>query len=108
MKVRLFNDYVLVELEPEPPALQSGIILPGPAPVRIARVLGVGPGRRDKKGRLIRMQLKEGDRFPFFKAAADTAQGKALAQRLPEDQKIVRESDVLFVIEPGYTPEVTV
>jgi co-chaperonin GroES (HSP10) len=107
MNVRLFNNYVLVELEPERPA-RSGILIAGPAPVRIARVLAVGPGRRDKKGRLIRMQLQVGDRFPFFKAAADTVQGRALAQRLPEDQRIVRENDVLFVLEPGYTPEVTV
>lgn len=108
MNIRLFGDCVLVELEPEKATLRSGIVLPGPAPVRVARVLRVGPGRRDKKGRLIRMQLEIGDRFPFFKAATDTKQGRALAAKLPEDVRLVRETDVLFVLEPGYDPEITV
>jgi len=101
------SDWVLIELEPE--KKQNGLIFrPGPAPVRTAIALAVGPGRTTKKGKLIPCEVKVGDRFPFFKAATETGQGRKIAERLPEGQEMIRESDVLFVYEEGADYEVTV
>jgi len=108
MKLRLQSDYVLVELEPARETLRNGLFRPGPDPVRIARVLATGPGRFDKKGRRVKMQLKAGDRFPFFMAVTETKMGRSLAKALPDSVSILRESDVLFVIENGADIEVTV
>lgn len=98
---RLCGDWIRVELEPAPEKSRGGIVLVGAVPIRIARVLQTGPGRRGRKGQLIPMGLNIGDRFPFFKAAADTRQGQQIGMMLPEGQELIRESDVLFVIEEG-------
>jgi co-chaperonin GroES (HSP10) len=97
---RLLSDWVLVELEPAKEATLGGIIKVGPDPIRIAKVLKAGPGRHyvDK---YVPSEVKPGDRFPFFKATSDTKQGRQLAERLPEGQELIRESDILFVIEEG-------
>jgi hypothetical protein len=95
---KLLSDWVLIELEPTPPLTNGGLIKIGSDPVRIARALKVGPGRH-YRDRFVPTQIKPGDRFPFFKAASDTKQGKQLAEKLPEGQDLVRESDILFVIE---------
>lgn len=98
---RLRSDWIRVELEPEAKASRGGILFTTARPIRIARVLQVGPGRRGRKGQLIPMELKIGDRFPFFVAAAQTQQGRQLGMLLPEGQELIRESDVLFVIDEG-------
>lgn len=98
---RLYSDWIRVELEPARERSRGGIIMPGAQPVRVAKVLQVGPGRRGRKGQLIPMALRVGDRFPFFKAAADTQQGRQLGELLPEGQELIKESDVLFVIDEG-------
>lgn len=103
---RLRSDWIRVELEPEKKVSPGGIIFTTARPIRIARVLQMGPGRRGKKGQLIPTGLNIGDRFPFFKAAADTRQGRSLGELLPEGQELIRASDVLFVIEEG-DPEIS-
>lgn len=105
---RLRGDWIRVELEPMPEKPKGSIILTGAVPIRKAKVLQVGPGRRGRKGQLIPMGLKVGDRFPFFMAAADTQQGRQLGMLLPEGQEYIRESDVLFVIEGDGDVEVTI
>jgi co-chaperonin GroES (HSP10) len=99
--VQLRGEWIRVELEPARERSRGGIIMPGAQPIRLAKVLQTGPGRRGRKGQLIPMSLKVGDRFPFFKAAADTQQGRQLGELLPEGQELIKESDVLFVIEEG-------
>ena len=95
----LRSDWVLAELEPE--FLPLGLFQVGPEPVRVARVLRTGPGRRTRRGELIPIDVRVGERFPFFCAAADTAQGRSLRARLSEREVLIRESDILFVIEAG-------
>lgn len=99
MKLRLLHDWVHVRIEPARTQTQGGILLVGPAPIRMAEVLAVGPGRRDKKGELRPTQLRIGDKFPFFKGASETRQGHALAMLLEENEALLLESDVLFVAE---------
>jgi len=101
MKIRLLHDWVLARVEPAPTETPGGIVLVGPRPIRTATVLAVGPGKRDSKGHLTPTQLKVGDTFPFFKAAAETKQGYALTLLLEDNEVLIRESDVLFVTEQG-------
>lgn len=99
MRIRLFHDWVHARVEPAATQTPAGIVLVGAQPIRTAEVLGVGPGRRDSKGRLTPTQLKVGDKFPFFKAASETRQGYAFSLLLEENEVLVRESDVLFVAD---------
>lgn len=100
MSLRLMQDWVRIELEPADEVSKGGIICVGPQPVRIAKVLDVGPGRYYGK-KYVPTVVKVGDRFPFFKAATETKSGRMLSELLPEDQELIRESDILFVIEEG-------
>jgi len=99
MKIRLWHDWVHVKIERARTQTAGGILLVGPEPIRMAEVLAVGPGRRDKKGKLKPTQLKVGDKFPFFKAASETRQGHALAMLLEDNEALLLESDVLFVAD---------
>jgi chaperonin GroES len=97
MNIRLLHDWVRARVEPAPDQTASGIVLVGTQPIRTAEVLAVGPGKRDSKGRLTPMQLKVGDKFSFFKAAAETKSGYQLSMMLDDNEVLIRESDVLFV-----------
>ena len=106
MNIRLRHDWVRVVVEPEKKVSDGGIFLPGVQPIRIARVVAVGPGRQFRSGAFIPMELKVGDRFHFFKGASETRQGHALALLLDENEALLRETDVLSVIDEG-SPEMT-
>lgn len=107
MSVRPLHDCVLIELEPEKEKTsQSGIVLvTGPEPIRFARVLAAGPGRR-YKDRFVPTQVQVGDRVSFFMANLETKQGEALCHRLDENQGIIREPDILMVVEGDVRIEV--
>ena len=105
-EIRLFHDWVRVKMEPPREKTRSGIILTVAEPIRIARAIALGPGRLYADGTHVPMELKVGDRFPLHVAAAQFKQGQALAFHLEDDEAIIRETDVLFVIEEG-DPEIT-
>jgi co-chaperonin GroES (HSP10) len=99
MKLSLKHDWVRVRVDPAPVKSSGGIHLVGAVPVRTATVLATGPGRRNRKGVLVPMELKVGDRFPFLKAVTETKQGHALGLLLEENEALIRENDVLFIME---------
>lgn len=105
---RLLNDHVLVAMEPEPKKTSGGIIIPDnkPAPVRIGRVEMAGTGRyyTDK---YVPIQVEVGERVVFLIGSAGTKSGQSVANYLSEDQVLVREVDILFVIPQESTLEVT-
>ena len=112
MRVRPLHDHVIVELEPAKELSRGGIILTTPEPVRIGRVISVGPGRLYRKteggkAHLVPTELKGGERIAFFQAVTQTKQGYELCYRLPENQAMLRETDALFVIPDGVDIEVT-
>jgi hypothetical protein len=45
--------------------------------------------------------LKPGDRIVFFAAILETKQGRTIIHSLPDGYSLVREIDVLFVIDEG-------
>ena len=99
MKLRLLHDWILAEVEPAESTSIGGIVLVSPRPIRTAKVLAVGPGKFSKKGVRKPVQVAVGDRFPFFKASTESKQGQALALYLENNQVLVRESDVLFLLQ---------
>ena len=106
MKIKLWSDWMIAELEPEPKATKGGIIKVAAEPIRFARCKSVGPGRvfwSKSRGSyyLVPSEVQPGDRFPFFKAASETKQGHTLAMLLEDNEVLIRASDVLFVVEEG-------
>jgi co-chaperonin GroES (HSP10) len=101
--VRPLNDVVVVQLDP-PEKLSSLIEAPDTVAQRIrkATVLRVGPGREQlvnaqgTKARFLRNTLKPGERVAFFSAAVDTQKANFY---LEDGQALIREQDVLFVLE---------
>lgn len=102
MSLRPLNDWVLVDIDPAPgEASVGGIVLAHPPLVRKGTVRSVGPGRLFVDGVYRGTELKEGDRVAFLAAVLDTKQGHTLKHALDENQVLIRESDVLFLIEEG-------
>jgi chaperonin GroES len=99
---KLLTDHVLVELEPARERTGGGIIIPGTVaePVRVGRVLMVGPGRKFKD-RFVPTTVQEGERVCFFIASADTKSGKSVSYHLEESQRLMREQDILGVLVEG-------
>jgi hypothetical protein len=110
--LRLFSDHVRVHLEP--PITQVGsILVPDIAranAVRTGVILDVGPGKYVKTRKrgtseyrdvLRPMEAKKGERVAFLIGSVDTKSGKAVSHYLQEDERVIREDDILFVFEDG-------
>lgn len=96
MKFRPLHDRVLVRRIEEDEKTPGGVIIPDTAkekPIE-GKVLAVGPGYRDEKGKLHRLDVKVGDRILFakFSGSEIDLEGKEVL--------VIRESDILAVIEP--------
>ncbi len=96
--MRPLNDWVLVELEPVKETTRGGIIKVAPEPIRTARVLAVGSGKQ-YPDLFVPTVVKVGERVAFFAAATDTKQGRQVGYVLPENQELIRETDILMVVE---------
>jgi len=112
MSLRPLHDHCVVEMEPVKEFSRGGIIMVAPEPVRVGRVVSIGPGRRyqkteGSKEKFVRTELKVGERIAFFQAVTQTQQGYLLHYRLPENQALLRETDALFVLPEGVDVEVT-
>lgn len=120
MNIRPLQDVLIVELEETSKVTSGGIIRPdnAPAPLRIGRVVAAGPGRPIRKARKGQTGMQErgfrptevsrGDRVVFFAANLDTKQGRQLCYNLGDNIGLIRETDVLFAVEPGVNIEVDV
>ena len=102
-QIRPRSDWALVLLDPVPSEGKTpgGILLNHPVLIRKATVLAVGPGRRYVDGAYLPTQIKVQDRVAFLSAVLESRQGRQLAHLLEQDQALIRETDVLFVIEEG-------
>lgn len=71
MRVRPLNDRVLVKRMEEEQKSVGGIIIPDTAKEKQqqGRVIAVGPGKLDKSGNRVALNIKEGDRILFSKYA---------------------------------------
>ncbi len=100
MKFRPLHDRVLVKRVEAEENTKGGIIIPDTAQEKPqeAEVIAVGPGARDKSGKLIPIDLKVGDRILLGKWSGTEIKIDG------EDRLILRESDVMAVVEKHAAP----
>ncbi len=95
MKVRPLADRILVVREELGEQVRGGIIIPDSAKEKPqeGKVVAVGPGLVDDKGKRTPLELKKGDRILMGKYAGTEVKIDG------EEHIIMREDDVLAVIE---------
>ena len=97
MKFRPLHDRVVVKRIDAEAKTAGGIIIPDTAKEKPSQgeIIGVGPGGRDESGKLIPIDLKVGDTVLFGKWSGTEVRIDG------QDLLIVKESDVMGVIEGG-------
>lgn len=101
MSLRPLHDWMVVELEPSKETFEGGFIVRlSDNPVRIGKVISIGPGR-NYPDKFVPTEVEVGDRVVFFIASTDTQSGKAIHHHLPGNQRLIRETDVLFISDDG-------
>lgn len=98
MKIRPLQDRVLVELEPEKNRSRGGLFLLGHDKVRTGVVLRVGPGKQYEDC-YRPTEVKPGERVAFMQACLETRAEAQLNYRLPDGMAMIREPDILGVVE---------
>ncbi len=95
MNFRPLHDRVLVRRVEAEEKTAGGIIIPDTAKEKPqeGEVIAVGAGTRDEAGKLVPLDVKEGDRILFGKWSGTevTLEG--------EDLLIMKESDILGIVE---------
>jgi len=101
MKIRPLRDNILLQPVKEEKK-RGGIILPETVekerPEK-AKVLAVGPGKLDKEGRRIPLDVKKGDIVLFTKYGPNEIKFENIRTGKEEEYLIAREEDILAVIE---------
>jgi chaperonin GroES len=95
MKFRPLHDRVVVRRVEEDTKTKGGIIIPDTAQEKPMQgeIIAVGPGGRDESGKLIPIDLKQGDLVLFGKWSGTEVKIDG------EELLIMKESDVMGVIE---------
>ena len=95
MKIKPLNDRILVLRVEEEEKTSGGIIIPDTAKEKPleGKVVAVGPGKTDDKGRLIPMAVKKDDKVLFSKYAGTEIKLNGV------EHLIMREDDILGIIE---------
>jgi len=95
MKVVPLHDRIVVSRIEAEEKTKGGIIIPDTAKEKPqeGRILAVGPGKRDKDGNLIPLEVKAGDRVLFTKWAGTEIKIDG------QEHMIMKEDDILGVIE---------
>ncbi len=100
MKFRPLHDRIVVRRIDAEEKTKGGIIIPDTAKEKPqeGEVLAVGPGARDESGKLVPLDVKVGDRILFGKWSGNEIKLDG------EELLIMKESDVMGVIEGAATP----
>jgi chaperonin GroES len=95
MKFRPLHDRVVVKRIEAEEKSAGGIIIPDTAKEKPSQgeVIAVGPGGRDESGKLIPIDIKEGDRVLFGKWSGTEVKVDG------EELLIMKESDVMGIID---------
>jgi chaperonin GroES len=95
MKLRPLQDRILVQRVEEESKTKGGIIIPDTAKEKPAegKVIAVGNGKVGEDGKRVALEIKVGDRILFGKYSGTEVKIEG------EEQLIMREDDVLGVIE---------
>lgn len=95
MKIRPLQDRVIVERLAEEEKTKGGIIIPDTAkekPIE-GKVIAVGKGKVTEDGKLVKPDVKTGDRILFSKYAGSEVKVEG------KEYLIMREDDILGIIE---------
>ncbi|CAO3450555.1 co-chaperone GroES [Azospirillum largimobile] len=100
MKFKPLHDRVLVRRVESDTRTKGGIIIPDTAKEKPqeGEVIAVGAGARDEAGKLVALDVKPGDRVLFGKWSGTEVKIDG------EDLLIMKESDILGVIEGAAEP----
>ena len=95
MKFRPLHDRVVVRRLEAEEKTAGGIILPDTAKEKPmeGEIVAAGPGARDETGKLVPLDVKEGDRILFGKWSGTEVKLDG------EDLLIMKESDIMGIIE---------
>jgi chaperonin GroES len=95
MKFRPLHDRVVVRRIEEETKTAGGIIIPDTAKEKPMQgdVIAVGPGVRDESGKLVPLDVKQGDRVLFGKWSGSEVKIDG------EELSIMKESDIFGIIE---------
>ncbi len=95
MKVRPLHDRILVERIEEEEKTASGIIIPDAAKEKPSqgKVVAVGNGKKTDDGKVIPLDVKEGDRILFGKYAGTEIKVEG------KEYLMMREDEVFAVVE---------
>ncbi len=95
MKIRPLNDRILVLRTEEEHKTPGGIIIPDTAKEKPqeGKVVAAGPGKRGDDGKIIPLELKEGDRILFSKYAGTEIKIDGV------EHIFMREADISAVFE---------
>ncbi len=95
MKIRPLYDKILVKRVEEEEKTQGGIIIPDTAKEKQAEgeIIAVGKGKRSEEGKLVKPDVKPGERVLFSKYAGTEFKLDGI------EYIIMREDDILGVIE---------
>jgi chaperonin GroES len=95
MKIRPLHDRILVKRLDEETKTSGGLFIPDSAkekPIQ-AKVVAVGAGKLDKNGKLIPLDVKEGDKVLFSKYSGSEIKIDG------EEHLIMREDDLLAILD---------
>ena len=97
MKFRPLHDRVVVRRLEAEEKTAGGIIIPDTAKEKPmeGEVVAVGPGARDETGKLIPLDVKEGDRILFGKWSGTEVKLDG------EELLIMKESDIMGIVGAG-------
>lgn len=95
MKIRPLQDRVIVKRLPEEEKTKGGIIIPDSAKEKPQQgeVVAVGKGKVADDGKLIKLDVKKGDRILFSKYGGTEVKIEGV------EHLIMREDDILGIIE---------
>lgn len=96
MQIKPITDHILIEPIKEEEKTKAGILLPETAEKERPEqglIVAVGPGKKDKAGNLVAMDVKAGDKVLF------TKYGPTEIKVDGKEYLIARQEDVLAILE---------
>ena len=96
MKIKPISDHILIEPIKEEEKTKTGILLPDTAEKERpeqGKVIACGPGKKDKTGKFIPLEIKSGDKVLF------TKYGPSEIKVDDKEYLIAKEEDILAILE---------
>lgn len=96
IKIKPIADHILIEPIKGEEKTKTGILLPDTAEKERpeqGKVIAVGPGKKDKTGKFIPLEVKEGDKVLF------TQYGPNEIKVEDKEYLIAKEEDILAILE---------